>query len=147
MASTRDVIRAARQAVMQLALRQGINLDVERRRPDVSARTLTFAAHRLINDATPRVDTDALVEDTPPAGTFDGVNTTFTLSAAVLGQNVSVVYTVQSTGVQTVLTRSTANPPPADSFYFDGKIDPTKIVVGTAPAAADGLAAIFKAVR
>lgn len=139
----KDLVRARRTEKAARARELGINLDNERQRYGTNPRALAAATAKLINEGTPASYNDTFVTDAPPAGVFDSSNKTFTLSAPVSGLNISVVFTDLTAGTGLPLRRSDVNPPPADGFYFDVN-NPTQIIVGTAPAAGDMLAVVFK---
>jgi hypothetical protein len=121
----------------------GIDLSEERRRYGSNTRALMVAARNLINNATPRTSEQLLVVDAPPAGAFDGVNTVFTLSGPVAGQNLGVTHHRTASNTALTLTKTQDNPPGADSFLFDVN-DPTHFTVGTPPQSGDMLVATFK---
>lgn len=137
-----DNLRAARLQIINECKRLGIDLSEERRRYGGNTRALIVAARNLINNATPRTSEEQLREDAPPAGAFDGVNTVYTLSGPVAGQNLRVVH--GKTGSNTLpLIKTVQNPPPANHFFFDVN-DPTHFVVGTPPQVGDILVATFR---
>jgi hypothetical protein len=141
--TARDNLRTARQKIINECVRLGINLDEERRRFGGNTKALLVAARNLVNNATPRGSTELLVEDAPPAGAFDGVNTTFTLSAPASGQNIRGQWHNSASNVLITLKKSNANPPAADGFYFSPNT-PTTVIVGTPPAADDMLVFTYK---
>lgn len=143
MSTARDALRAARNKKLRKATEMGIDLEPERQKPGSNARSLAVAAGRMINDSVPRVTEEGLVVDAPPAGAFDGVNTTFVLSDAVRGNNVVVLYGKQGDGTFRVVTRTT-NPTPDPLYFFFDLQNPSVIVLGTAPAAVDMIIVVFK---
>jgi len=146
MATHRDEVRAARSAVNRRAQELGINMDAERRKPGSNQRMLTHDALKLINDITPRTTREQQQVDDPPAGAFNGVNTTYTLSAPCVGANIDVIWGDMNAPRQLVLVKSSANPPAAGEFFFDLNA-PTVIVLGTPPQNGDSLVAVFRVER
>lgn len=147
MPTHRDEVRAARGVVNRRASSLGINMDAERSKIGSNQRSLTFEAAKLINDQTPRTDREQLqVDDPPPVGAFDGVNTTFQLSEPVDGDSIVVIWGDTSIPDTIPLVKTRKNPPDNHSFFFDPN-DPTVIVVGNPPLATDRLIAIYKAKR
>lgn len=137
----RDATRQSRTDIFRRLQKVGGRLDEERSREGANQRTLATASVKLINDLAPRPNNEKIRIERP-IGTYDGVNTSFTLSVPVAGQNIVVIWGDTNT-VQTIpLTRGNGNPPPAGGFFFDPNF-PTGIVVGNAPAAGDALWAIF----
>lgn len=141
MPTPRENLRASRFKVLKFAKHMGIDLTAERQKPGSNARTLANAARRLINTGVPRQDGETMVVDSPPAGAFNSVNTTFVLSGPVLGNNIGI--TLTHSGVTSSLKRSDNNPPAADEFFFDFNT-PTQVVLGIAPDPADMVVATFK---
>lgn len=139
----KDGPRGRRNAVRVHANQLGINLDGERQRYGANPRALASAAKKLINDSTPSSQNDLFVVVAPPAGAFNGINTTFTLPAPVAGLNISVVFTDVSAQTGLPLRRTDVNPPGTTEFFFDIN-NPTQFTVGTPPDAADMLAVTFK---
>lgn len=117
-------------------------MEQERAREDHTQRSLATAAVRLINDQTPVLTRERQVEDDPPEGVMDGANTAFTLSDNVVGQEIRVHWGNTAGNTTISLKKSNANPPPADSFFFDTN-QPNQIIVGSPPAAADALIATY----
>lgn len=124
----------------------GVDMEAERSKPGSNPRTLAYDAIKLVNDPTPRTTREQLQVDDPPTGAFNGGNTIFALSCAVLGENISVIWhdTVNST--QWVLTKGNANPPATHEFFFD-RNDPFTIIVGDPPVVGDNLVAVYKTQR
>lgn len=143
MATHRDIVRANRGILYRKGITLGITMDSERQQPKADQRTLSFQALKLINDQTPRTTREALVVDNPPDGAFNGVNTTFTLSRAVAGLNIAVIWGDNASPKTLLLVRSTESPPAAGEFFFD-PTTPTQIVVGNPPLAGDALIAVYK---
>ena len=143
MPTPRDNLRDARQKIINECVRLGIDLSEERRKFGGDTRALMVAARALINNSTPRSTSEVLIEDAPPAGAFDGGNTTFTLSAPVAGQNVRGTWHNSTTNTLVSLKKSNVNPPAADGFYFTPN-SPTTVIVGTPPQAGDMLVFTFK---
>jgi hypothetical protein len=140
--SDRDTARIRRAETFAAAKALGINLDEERQAGNLDQRGLAVRAGELISSSVPHQDRQRLVRDSPPQGTFDGVNQTFTLSGVVWGLNIVVDYVNFATGVHTPLTRTDNPVPGAGTFYFN--VDtPTQIVVGTPPQSGDALVATF----
>lgn len=146
MATHRETVRANRHELLRRAADQGINMEPERSKIGSTPRTISYDAAKLINDPTPRVTREQLQVDDPVEGAFNGSNTQFQLSAPVLGENIVVIWFDASSPMMWVLTKGNANPPATHEFFFD-RNNPTEIVVGNAPAPADGLVAIFKVER
>jgi hypothetical protein len=142
-ATHRDEVRANRQALFRKAREVGIDVDAERRRVGANQRTLAFEAGKLLNDGAPRTTSEQLRIDNPPAGMFDGANTTFVLSAPALGANITVIWGDMTTPQTVVLAKVASNPPPINSFFFDINF-PTSIIVGNAPKPGDALVAVYR---
>ncbi len=143
MTTHRDEVRTNRQQLFKKAAVSGIDVDSERRRSGANQRMLAFEAGKLLNDGAPRVTRETLRVDNPPAGTFDGANTTFVLSGEVAGANIAVIWGDMQTPQTVVLAKVSANPPPINSFFFDPS-NPTAIVVGNAPKPGDALIAVYR---
>lgn len=139
----RDEVRAARHEVNRVGKTQGIKMDYERSKIGSNQRSLTFELGKLINDQTPRVDREQLTIDDPPTGAFDGANTTFVLSAPVVGENIAVIFGDTTTPQTIPLVKGNKNPPGLNSFFFD-QSTPTVIVVNPPPQPADRLIAVYK---
>lgn len=139
----RDNLRAARQKIVNECRRLGIDLTEERVVYGGNTRALMVAARRLVNELTPRVTQELLVVDAPPAGAFNGVNKTFTLSGVVAGRNVRVTWGDTTANLTKVLLLTDANPPATGEFHFDIS-KPSQIITGDAPAAGDVLVVTFK---
>ena len=142
----RDDVRTARQTAFNRLKELGGNIDDERKRGARTQRDLATAAKTLINDQSPSTTREHIQIDDPVGGTFNSVNTTFSLTHPVVGQNVHVVHGVALTGITTHLIKGDANPPPAGHFFFDIN-NPDQIIVGTPPAPSDALMAIYIVVR
>jgi len=137
------MVRARRNEVFVRTEELGIDLTAERRVYGTNQRGLALAAKKLISEGAPRQDAALLTEDAPPAGVFDGANTTYQLSGSVAGHQISVIWG-DVAGSRTIpLVKSTDNPPPADAFFFDFNV-PDTIIVGTPPQAVDALIVIYK---
>ena len=147
MSTLRETIRAARNEVLRLAGQQGQNLDEERKQKGANIRTLTHAATKLVNEAVPVVARSRLVVDNPVIGTFDGANTSFTLSFPVSGNEIQVIFGDVSAGTTAPLVRSNVNPPSVGGFYFDGGVNKKVIVVNTPPEVVDALMAVYNTER
>lgn len=139
----KDGVRSKRTALNRRAEALGIDVGAERQRYGANPRALSTALKHIINNATPSAQNDLFVTDAPPAGAFDGVNQTFTLSTPVDGLNISVVFTDVSLQTGMPLRRTDQNPPSSGEFYFNIN-DPATIIVGDAPAVDDMLVAVFK---
>lgn len=146
MATHRDEVRASRGVLNRKGQQLGIKVDAERSKIGSNQRTLAFDTLKLINDQTPRVTRESQQVDDPPAGVFDGLNTTFVLSEPVVGINISVIWGDTATPQTIPLTRTDTNPPPINSFFFDVS-DPTVIIVGNPPLPADRLIAVYRVER
>lgn len=146
MATHRDEVRAARNTLNQRAKELGVDMEAERSKTDQNERTLTFEALKLINSQTPRINREKQQIDNPPSGAFNGGNTAFALTAAVVGENITVVWHDRVNNIQWVLTKSNANPPATHEFFFDNS-DPSNIVVGDPPNPGDGLVAVYMVKR
>lgn len=139
MSTIRDETRAARTDLFNTAAQAGINMDMERSKTGSDQQVLTYEAGKLLNTSTPRIDREQLVTESPPlVGAFDGGNTAFTLAQAVKGLNIGVTWGSTAENMTWPLTRTNSNPPGNHSFFFD-PADPTQIVVGNPPLAADRL--------
>lgn len=143
MGNQRDDTRTARQIANRKGVKLGITMDSERSQPGANPRTLTYSTLKLINDATPRTNREQLQLDDPPGGAFNGGNTAFTLTRPVTGLNIHVVWGDSATPKTIPLIKSNTNPPASGEFFFDPN-DPTHIVVGNPPLAADRLIAIYR---
>lgn len=117
-------------------------MDPERAKIGSNQRSLTYEAAKLINDQTPRTDREQLQIDDPPNGAFDGVNTTFNLTAPVVGENIAVIFGDASVPQTIPLVKSSANPPATNSFFFDINT-PTVIITNPAPEPEDRLIAVY----
>lgn len=143
----RDEIREARNQIYLRAMRDGVNMDAERGKTGTTTRTLSYQATKLINDNVPRIDREQMVvEDPPTVGTFDGVNTAFTLGQAPKGLNIHVTWHSTAENTAWPLTRTNGNPPGNHSFYFN-PADPTNFIVGNPPLAGDRLIVTYLAER
>ena len=143
----RDEVRAERHRIYLRAMRAGVNMDVERSKTGSTPRTLAYAAIKLVNDSIPRNDREQIaVEDPPSVGTFDGVNTAFTLGQAVKGLNITIVWGSTAENMTWPLTRTNNPTPDNHSFYFN-PVDPTNFKVGNPPLAGDRLIVTFLAER
>ncbi len=146
MATSRDVVRAARHEDYQAAAEVGIDMEAERSKIGSNQRTLAYDAVKLLNDPTPRTTREQLQVDDPPAGAFNGSNTQFQLSAPVIGENIVVIWHDSASTTQWVLTKGNANPPATHEFFFD-RNTPDEIIVGDAPLTTDSLVAVYKTER
>ena len=139
MTTIRDVTRAARTDIFNRAAAVGVNMEAERSKTGSDQQVLLYEASKLINSATPRIDREQLVIESPPlVGTFDGGNDAFTLAQAVKGLNIGVSWGSTAENTTWPLTRTNANPPGNHSFFFD-PATPTQIVVGNPPLDTDRL--------
>jgi hypothetical protein len=139
MSTIRDETRAARTDLYNTAMKSGITMDVERSKTGSDQQVLMYEAGKLLNSATPRIDREQLVVESPPlVGTFDGGNTAFTLGQVVKGLNIGVSWGSTAENTTWPLTRTNANPPGNHSFFFD-PASPTQIVVGNPPLDTDRL--------
>lgn len=129
----RQNVRDERAALNVRAKDKRISVDdirKEKRQADsVNRQVSTF-----VNEPTPRLARERLQDDVPPAGAFDGTNKDFTISSTVLGGNLFVYLTVQSTGTTEKLTRTSSPAPASGSFFFD---DVQTIRLGDAPGPMD----------
>lgn len=142
----RDEVRAARNTINNKGKQLGIDMEAERSKAGANERTITYETQKLINTQIPRRTREQLQVDDPPNGAFNGVNTSFALSAPALGENIVVIWHDSANITQWVLEKSNANPPGNHAFFFD-QDTPDQIVVGNAPAAADNLVAVYKVER
>jgi hypothetical protein len=147
MTTLREKVRAARADVLRVAGELGINVDEERKQEGANIKTLTHDATKLINEPVPIVARSRQIIDNPVLGTFNGANTTFTLTFPVSGNEIQVIYGKASAITTTPLTRGASNPPPTNSFYFDGTVNKQTIIVNPAPQVADALMAIYSTDR
>lgn len=143
MANHRDDVRTARKVLNQKGIKLGLVLDSERQKPGSNQRTLTFETLKLINDQTPRINTEQLQVDDPPGGAFNGGNTSFALTRPVAGLNIVVIWGDSATPQTLPLVKSNTNPPASGQFFFDPSV-PTQIVVGNPPLASDRLIAVYR---
>lgn len=142
MPTHRDTVRSNRSEKFRRAQDLGIDLDAERSKTGSTQRSMAFEAGKLINDPTPRQTRERLQIDDPPTGAFNGVNTTFTLSAPVVGGNIGVTWGDSTTPQTLPLVKTNTNPPASGEFFFDINV-PTIIIVGNPPQPADRLVATF----
>lgn len=138
----RDDVRAERAIVNERLKELNVDMESERSKPGSDTRTLTYDGLKLINDDTPRVTRTRIRFDDPPAGAFNGVNTQFDLTDAVVGDNIVVVWHDSVLNQKWVLAKSNANPPLNHEFFFDNAT-PTIIIVGNPPTSGDGLVATY----
>lgn len=146
MATHRDEVRAHRNEINNAAKELGIDMDAERSKTGSNERTLAYEAQKLINTQTPRRTREQQQVDNPPNGAFNGSNTQFNLSAPVVGENIAVIWHDSVNNIQWVLVKGNANPPATHEFFFD-RNSPSLIIVGDAPAAGDGLVAVYQVER
>lgn len=146
MENVRDLVRGPRNRLFTQARTMGIDLSEERQKPGSNQRSLAQAAKRMMNDGVPRIGQADQVTDNPPAGAFNSVNKTFTLSAPVAGVNIVIVFGHVTAGTTSPLARSASNPPATGEFYFDMN-NPTTVILGVAPDPADAVIAVYKTTR
>lgn len=139
--ATRETVLAQRAEIYTRARDKGLSsedLDTSLRG---NPRLYSTGMLNLINQSVDTPGRYRLKKETPPNGSFDYVNVTFSLAGAVLGKNIGVDHVVQSTGVLTPLTLTDNPTPLAGSFYLD--VANGAIVLGLPPAPLDNISVTY----
>jgi hypothetical protein len=144
MSTIRDTVRQQRRLIQSRFVAQGGSLeDLARETRD--PRALTYQAGMLLNGGADVPGRYRLATEAALNGAYDGQNQTFVLRDAVSGENIVLIYVIQSTGTSQFLAKTDSTSPVAGTFHFDTATN--TVTVGTPPAAADGLLAVYDTKR
>jgi hypothetical protein len=142
MPNYRNTTRTNRAIASARAREIGINVDDVRRESRSTIATDAMIT-RMANESTPTQGHERLSFDDFAGQTFDGTNTSFTISKLVLGENIQLWRIDQASGSLIRLAKTSNPAPSGNQFWFDGFFT---VRVGTAPQLLDGLLAAYVSV-